>query len=254
MRSLYLKEMNIYFSSPIFYIIAAIFVCITGVFFYNTMVYVSLLSVKIAQYQSSTGVSLNDILLRPIFSDMGLLILFIVPIISMRLYAEEKAQGTIELLFTYPVSDLQVLAAKYLSGLSVLVVMITLTFVFMLLIAMVTTPDWGVILSSYIGLILMGGAFLSLGVFASSMTKNQIVAAALSLGLIMLFWMIGWFSGSALTAGCISRVLSELSLISHLSHFLSGMIMIKDVTFFICFTLFFLFITLRVIDSNRWRG
>ena len=253
MRSVFFKELSIYFTSPIFYVIASIFICISGIFFYNAMVYVSLLATKIAQYQVETGVDMNELLLRPVFSDMSMLIVFIIPIISMRLYAEESSQGTIELLFTYPLSDINVLAAKYLAGLSVLICILAITTVLMALMAVVATPDWGVVLSSYIGLVLMGGAILSLGVFTSSLTKNQIVAAALTLGLVLGFWVIGWFAG-AMPNTPLSEFLQEISLISHLSRFLKGMVTIKDIAFFVCFSIFFLSLTLRVLDSHRWRG
>ncbi len=253
MRSVYLKELSIYFSSPIFYVIASIFICISGIFFYNAMVYVSLLATKIAQYQVETGVDMNEILLRPVFSDMSMLIVFIVPIISMRLYAEESSLGTIELLFTYPLSDLSVLVAKYLAGLTVLFCILAITSVLMALMAVIAVPDWGVVFSSYIGLVLMGGAILSLGVFASSLTKNQIIAAALTLGLVMGFWVIGWFAG-AVPNTAMSEFLQEISLISHLSRFLKGMVTIKDIVFYVCFSAFFLSLTLRILDSHRWRG
>jgi ABC-2 type transport system permease protein len=253
MRSVYMKELLIYFSSPIFYVVCSIFVCITGVFFYNAMSYVSLLATRVAQYQVETGVSLSEVLLRPIFADISMLMVFIVPIISMRMYAEEKAQGTIELLFTYPITDSKVLAAKYLAGMSVLVCMLAISAALMPLMTVVTIPDWGIVFSSYLGLILMGGAILALGVFASSLTKNQIVAAALTLGLVLGFWVMGWFAGT-IPNTAISEFLQEISLISHLNRFFKGMISIKDIVFYLCFSLFFLSVTLRILDSHRWRG
>ncbi|HHO76750.1 MAG TPA: ABC transporter permease [Deltaproteobacteria bacterium] len=253
MRSVYFKELSIYFSSPIFYVIAGIFACISGIFFYNAMGYVSLLSTRIAQYQPTGALVMNDILLRPIFADISMLIVFIVPVISMRLYAEEKAQGTIELLFTYPVSDLKVLAGKYLAGLSILICMLAITVVLMVLMSLITTPDWGVVLSSYIGLVLMGAAILSLGVFASSLTKNQIIAATLTLGLVLCFWVIGWFAATSPDSS-LSGFLQEISIVSHQARFLKGLITLRDVVFYLCFSLFFLSITLRVLDSRRWRG
>jgi len=253
MRSVYIKELSIYFSSPIFYVIASIFACIAGIFFYNSMGYVSLLATRIAQYQATTGIDMNDILLRPIFSDISMLIVFIVPVISMRLYAEEKAQGTIELLFTYPVSDFKVLAGKYLAGLSILICMLAITGVLMVVMSFITTPDWGVVLSSYIGLILLGAAILSLGVFASSLTKNQIIAATGTLGMVLCFWVIGWLAATSPDIP-LSGFLQEISLVSHQARFLKGLITIRDVVFYLCFSLFFLSITLRILDSRQWRG
>lgn len=253
MRSVYVKELSIYFSSPIFYVMAGIFACMAGIFFYNGMVYVSLLSTRIAQYQAAAGLSMNDILLRPIFTDISMLIICLVPVISMRLFAEEKAQGTIELLFTYPISDLNVLAGKYLAGLSVLVFMLAITAVLMVVMSFITEPDWGVVLASYLGMILMGAAILSLGVFASSLTKNQIIAATLTLGLVLVFWVAGWFASSSPDIP-LRGFLQEVSLVSHQERFLMGLVTVRDIVFYLCFSLFFLAITLRILDSRRWRG
>lgn len=253
MRSVFYKELSIYFSSPIFYVMAGIFICISGIFFYNAATYVSILATRIAQYQAETGVNMNEILLQPIFTDMSMLIVFMVPLISMRLYSEERSQGTLELLFTYPVSDLSVLVAKYLAGLCVLVFILAITSVLMMIMMIFTSPDWGVILSSYIGLVLLGGAILSLGVFASSLTKNQIVAAVLTLGMVLFFWVVGWFAGTVPNAS-LSSFLREISLISHSSRFLKGLISLKDIVFYVCFSFFFLSVTLRVLNSHRWRG
>lgn len=253
MSSIYRKELYIYFSSPIFYTIAFIFVCITGCFFYNNLAYLSVVATRIAQYQVSTGFGLSEIVLRPLFGDMCIFTLLIIPIISMRLYAEEKAQGTIVLVFTYPLKDVQVLLGKFLAGLSVFVLILGITLTFMIILGFITSPDWGLILSSYLGLFLMGGAFLSLGIFASSLTKNQIIAAAASFGMILIFWVIGWFSSTIPGTG-LGNILEELSLVGHLDGFLKGMINLKDVIFYIFFSSFFLFVTLRVLDSHTWRG
>jgi len=253
MRSVYLKELYIYFSSPIFYAVACIFLCIAGVFFYNSMVSESMLAAQIAQYQITTEIGLTDIILRPLFDGIGILVLFLVPILSMRLYAEEKAHGTIELVFTYPLSDFSVLAGKYLSGITVLGVMIGITALYMIILRTMATIDWGVVITGYLGLILMGGAFLALGVFASSLTRNQIVAAVITLGLILGFWIIGGFA-NILSGTYMGQFLEEISLLEHLNGFFKGMITVKDVAFYLGFILFFLFLTLRILESHTWRG
>ncbi len=253
MRSVYLKELAIYFTSPIFYVMAVVFALLSGVFFYNQMTSVSLLATQIAQYQLQSGVGLSDILLRPLFLDVSMLIIFIIPIVSMRLYAEERSEGTIELLFTYPLSDFAVLAGKYLAGLTVIALLMTISFMLSLMAAMIAHIDWGVVFSSYLGLFLMASAFLSMGVFASSLSKNQIIAAVLTTGMILAFWAVGWFA-RAIEPGLISSFLENISLVGHLPGFLKGMISLKDLTFYICFSLFFLFLSLRVIESHIWRG
>lgn len=252
MRSVYLKELNLYFSSPIFYVLAGIFLMISGIFFYGDMVRESMVAVQIAQYQVDTPVGLTEVVLQPLFDGTSILVLFLIPMLAMRLYAEEKAQGTIELLFTYPVSDIAVLAGKYLAGLTVLAVMIAGTAVSVIILAAFSPVDWGVVLTSYLGLLCLGGALLAVGVFASSLTRNQIIAAVLTLGLILILWVIGGFAD--LAEGGLARVLQEISLIGHMDGFLKGMLTLKDIVFYAVFTLFFLFLTLRVLESHTWRG
>ncbi len=253
MRSIFLKELVQYFSSPVFFALACVFVGVAGVFLYNAVAYANLLATQISQYQASGGISVSAVVLRPLFTDMSLLVILLVPLISMRLYAEEKASGTMELLFTYPVSDLKVLLGKYLAGFSVFVLILAISGFNTALLAAATTPDWGVILASYTGLLLMGGAILALGVLASSLTRNQVIAAAATLGAVLVFWTLGWFADSV-SSGYLGSALRELSLAGHLSRFFNGMIMLKDVVFYLLFTVFFLAVTLRVLDFHRCRG
>lgn len=253
MRSLYVKELILYFSSPIFYAVAGIFLIIAGLFFSNDMIRESMAAAQIAQYQMNTPIGLTEVILQPLFDEVGILVLFLVPILAMRLLAEEKAQGTIELLFTYPLSDAGVLIAKYLAGLTVLGVMIAFTGFYIAMLAFLSPIDWGVVCTSYLGLILMGGSFLALGVFASSLTKNQIVAAVLSFGLILVFWIMGGFA-DFLAGSPSAKIIEEISLMGHLGAFMKGMIVFKDALFYIFFILFFLYLTLRVLESHTWRG
>ena len=253
MRSIYLKEITLYFTAPIFYAVACIFLIIAGIFFSNSMFRESMFAAQIAQYQVETPVGLSEIVIQPVFDGVSILILFLVPLFSMRLLAEEKAQCTIELLFTYPISDMALLAAKYLAGLTVLVIMIALTGIYMAILAAFSPVDWGVVLGSYLGLILLSSSFLALGVFASSLTRNQIIAAVLGFGLILLFWILGGLA-EYLAGSTSSRILSELALTSHMPSFLKGMLVLKDVAYYLFFSLFFLLLTLRVLESRRWRG
>ncbi len=253
MRSIYLKELVQYFSSPFFFVLACVFVGVAGVFFYNAVAYANLLATQMSQYQAPGGISVSAVILRPLFMDMSLLVILLVPLISMRLYAEEKAAGTMELLFTYPVSDLKVLLGKYLAGFSVFVLILAFSGFLTALLAVATTPDWGVVLASYTGLILMGGTVLALGVFASSLTGNQTIAAAVTIGGVLVFWALGWFADTV-SSGYLGAVLRELSLAGHLSRFFNGLITLKDVVFYLLFAVFFLAVTLRVLDFHRCRG
>jgi len=252
-RSLYLKELRLYFTAPIFYAVACVFLIIAGIFFSNAMLRQSMFAAQIAQYQVNTPVGLSEIVIQPVFDGISILVLFLVQLFSMRLLAEEKAQGTIELLFTYPLTDVALVASKYLAGLTVLAILIAFTGVYMGILAFLSPVDWGAVLSAYLGLPLLSGSLLALGRFASSLTTNQIIAAAVSFGLILIFWVMGGLS-EYLSSGAISLVLAELGLSGHLSPFLNGMLVLKDAVFYLFFTLFFLSLTLSVLESRRWRG
>lgn len=253
MRSLYYKELTLYFSAPIFYAVAFIFLLIAGIFFSNAMLRESMLAAQIAQYQMNTPIGLTEVVLQPVFDGISILVLFMVPIFSMRLLAEEKAQGTIELLFTFPLTDVAILAAKYLAGLTVLGCMIALTGVYMGMLAFFSPVDWGVVFTSYLGLFLLGGAFLALGLFASSLTKNQIIAAVISFGLILVFWVLGGFA-DYLPEGHFSKTISEIALLGHMNAFLKGMLVLKDMLYYLLFILFVLFVTMRVLESRSWKA
>jgi len=253
MRSLYLKELKLYFTAPIFYAVACIFLVIAGIFFSNAMLRESMFAAQIAQYQVNTPVGLTEVVIQPVFDGISILILFLVPLFSMRLLAEEKASGTIELLFTYPLTDAAIVAAKYLAGLTVLAILIAFTGIYMGILAFMSPVDWGVVLSAYLGLVLLTGSFLAIGLFASSLTRNQIIAAAVSFGLILIFWIMGGLA-EYLATGVFSKILSELALLGHLSSFLKGMLVLKDAAYYFLFSLFFLALTLSVLESRRWRG
>ncbi|HQP30163.1 MAG TPA: ABC transporter permease subunit [Deltaproteobacteria bacterium] len=253
MRSLFVKELRLYFTAPIFYAVACVFLIIAGIFFSNAMIRESMFASQIAQYQMNMPVGLTEIVIQPLFDGISLLMLFLVPLFSMRLLAEEKASGTIELLFTYPLTDITLVAAKYLAGLTVLVILIACTGAYMGILAFLSPIDWGVVISSYTGLVLLAGSFLAVGLFASSLTKNQIIAASASFGLILIFWAMGGLS-EHLSSGLTSKVITELALLTHLSSFLKGILVLKDAAYYVFFSLFFLALTVSVLESRRWRG
>jgi ABC-2 type transport system permease protein len=180
------------------------------------------------------------------------ILLFIMPLLTMRLFAEEKRQGTIELLLTYPVRDLAAVLAKFAACLAVYVVMLGLTGVYPVLLVTFAQPEVGPILAGYLGLLLLGAAFISLGALASSLTENQIVAAAITFGVLLIFWVIGWSSQFA--GSDVGWLLSHLSLLDHFDNFPKGIIDTKDVIFYLNFMVLCLFLTLRSLESHRWRG
>ncbi|HID95372.1 MAG TPA: ABC transporter permease [Candidatus Latescibacteria bacterium] len=256
MLAIFQKEMRSYFISPIAYVLAAVFLVISGYFFYGIVVSFSNQSLYYVQYSSRYGMqmpplNLNEQVIRGIFGLMSFISLFMIPMLTMRLYAEEKRSGTIELLMTSPLTTVQTLLGKFLACFVLYVLIIALTVIFMVILEIYGSPEWGPIISSYIGTLLMGAAFISVGIFASSLTENQIVAVVISFGALLMFWVIG--SAVIFTGPGAGRVFSYLSIIEHIVDFHKGVIDTKDAVFYLSFTGFFLFLTYRTVESRSWR-
>jgi len=247
------KEITVTFSSPIFYAAAFIFMVVSGYFFYtNAMIY------TIRSFQAGQNpflaerLNLSDFVVKPFFGDMAIVLLLMLPLITMRAYAEEKKMGTIELLFTYPISDGAVLAGKFAASMFTLLTMLVGTLLPLILLETFAHLDWGLILSGYLGILLLGASFIALGLFTSSLTENQIIAAVLSFGAFLLFWIIGWaksFAGPPL-----GSILEHISIVVHLDSFVRGLIDSRDLVFYLVFIFFWLFVTLRFLNTRFWRG
>ncbi len=196
--------------------------------------------------------NVTDSVLRPLFSNISVILLLLMPLVTMRLFAEERRSGTIELLLTYPVRDGAVLIGKYLAGLTLYAIMLALTLFYPLLVAYFARVEWGPLATGYLGLLLMGATFLGVGIFASSLTENQIVASIITFGVLLIFWVIGW--SSDYLGGTWGRVLSHLSLIEHFDSFAKGVLDTRDVLYYVDFTIVALFLTLRSLEARRWKG
>ena len=247
------KEVGSYFLSPIAYVVITIFLVLSGYFFYSSVAYYSLISMQAIQnpYMVS-GLNLTEDLISPVFANIGIIAMMIIPMLTMRLFSEEKKSGTIELLFTYPLKDLDILLGKFFAALIVYLTPIAITLLYILFIRHLTDVPMGPILAGYLGLILMGAAFIALGILVSSTTENQIVAAIITFGLLLLLWVIGW--ASSFTGPLLGKILTEISLIKHFQNFSKGVIDIGDIIFYLSFTFYSLFLTCRVLESKRWRG
>ena len=251
--SLFRKELRVYFSSPIAYAVLTIFSLIAGWFFYNVFGFYVLASMQAAMNpMMARDLSVVEGVLRPLFQNISVIMLLMMPILTMRLFSEEKKSGTIELLLTYPIRDGEVLVGKYLAALAVFAAMLALTLVYPLIMAWVTPLEWGPLATGYLGLLLQGAAFIAIGILISSLTENQIVAAVATFGTLLIFWVISWASDSA--GGALGTVLSQLSLTEHFDSFSKGVIDTKDLIYYLNLTILALFLTLRSLDSNRWRG
>lgn len=244
------KEMKGYFSSPVGYLLLTMFAIIIGFFFWNVVGYFAIMGQR--QMQSGGTMNVNEFVIRPLIQNMSVVGLFLIPLITMRLFAEEKRQGTIELLLTSPISDVEMLVGKWLSAVfmyGAMVAFASISFVFLFAYG---NPDLKPMLVGFLGLMLQAGALLSIGLFISTTTKNQIIAGATTFGVALLLWTFEWVAGYE-TAGW-AKVMSYISVIPHFESFARGVIDTKDVIYFVSLTFLGLFLTARSLESLRWRS
>jgi len=247
------RELYAFFASPIFYVVGTIFLALSGYFFYTSVAYYSLISFQAAQNPyMGDQVNLNEMVVKPLFDDMSIILLLIVPLLTMRLLAEEKKNGTIELLLTYPIRELAVVLGKYLATLLVIVILLGLTTINIFMISRFGVMEWGPVLTGYGGLILLAAGFVSLGLFASALTQNQIIAAVLGFGVLLMFWVIGW--AGSVSGPAVGKVVNYLSLLEHLDPFTKGILDTRDIMYYLAFLAFFIFLTLRYLDTQKIRG
>lgn len=253
--AIFKKELRIYFTTPLAYAILFVFVLVTGFFFYVYFSGFAMVSMQAAMNpQVARDVNISEWVMRPLFTSFVSIILFlsVVPMLTMRLFAEERRSGTIELLLTYPVRDGGVLLAKFLAALALYGVMLVLTLLYPAMMRWFTPLEWGPLLTMYLGLVLMGATFLAIGLFFSSVTENQIVAALATFAMLLLLWSIG-FAADAV-GGATGSVLRFLSVVERFDGFSKGLLDTKDVIYFVNATLLALFLTLRMLEARRWKG
>lgn len=251
----WVKEMRLYFQSPTAYVVITAFLLLAGFFFYDLMNSYSQLLNYYQYYQQNPAaleqLNINDMVIGPLFQNINVILLLIVPIITMRTLAEEKKLGTDELLLTSPISVNQVVLGKYFAALGFFAILLLLTLHFPLILMKISQPDLGKLASGYLGLFLMGSTFIAFGMFASSLTSNQIVAAVVSFAVLLLFWIVGWLAEGV--SPPFNSVLSYISVTEHFEGFVQGLIKLQDVVFYLSFILFSLFLTARSVESARWR-
>lgn len=246
------KELRSYFASPIAWVILGLFALLFGFFFYTFLVLFVRQSMQMGQMGGPQAVNVNLYMIRPLLQNASVIILFVLPMITMRTYAEEKRSGTIELLLTSPVTDVQIIVGKFLGALALYAAMLVVTALYVALLFRYGDPEWRPIVSGYLGLFLLGACFISIGLLVSSMTRNQIVAGMATFGVFLMLWVIGWIGDFA---GPTTRtIVSYLSITEHFDDFSKGVIDTKHVIYYLSFITFGLFLTAKAVDSERWRG
>jgi ABC-2 type transport system permease protein len=247
------KEVRSYFASPIAFIITGLFALIFGIFFMAAVTWFAEQSLGMGQFgPTPRAVNINQDLIRPLLLNATVVMLFLLPMVTMRTYSEEKRSGTIELLLTAPVTDVEIIIGKFLGAFALYAVMLLVTMLYIALLLPYSDPEWKPIAAGYLGLLLLGGGFLSFGLFVSSLTKNQIVAAVGTFSLVLVLWIIDWLADQA---GPTTRtIVSYLSITQHFEDFAKGVIDTKHVVYYLTFIIFGLFLTAKSVDSERWRG
>jgi ABC-2 type transport system permease protein len=246
------KEIKTYFTSPIAYVVITVFLVLVGFFFYSLIWWFNSQSLQMAQNQYYyQQLNINQMVYSPLFHNMSIILLLMVPLLTMRLFSEEKKRQTDELLFTSPISINQIILGKYLASLFVLLVMLFLTGILSIFVFAYGNPELTPILNGYLGLFLVGAAFISVGIFFSSLTENQIVSAILTFGTLLLFWILNWASYSA--GGIWKSVLNYVSFFQHFDDMTRGILDTTDLVYYLSFIFLGLFLTHSVIQSRRWR-
>ena len=251
------RELRAYFASPVAYVVLTIFVLLSGVFFQTILrQIVQMATVNALQSQqfgaASQPIDMPGLISQSFLGTLSVVLLFMLPMITMGLFSEEKKRGTIELLLTAPITDFQVVMGKYLAAVSFYAIMLATTWVPTSVLFLYGDPAWGPILSGYLGLLLYGVALLAVGLFISTLTENQIVAGVLSFGTILMLWMVDAVAQSA--TATTRAVFGYLSILGHLDEFIRGVVTTSHVIFYLSLMTLGLFLTYRSVDSMRWRG
>jgi len=246
------KDMGSYFNSPVFYVVTTVFLVIYSFIFFQILTFFSFQSVQASQFRGmNVGLNLNDMVIEPSFHNMAVTLLLIIPVLTMRSFAEEKKSKTYALLLSSPVHLREIVFGKFLACMTVVTMMVLLSSYCMGFLLVLGEPEIGPIVTSYLGILLMSGCYVGMGVFASSLTDNQIIAAVIAFGMSLFMWIIGWASQAA--SAEMGEVLQYLSLVEHMQRFLKGIVDTSDVVYYLSFIIFSLFLTHRVLDSERWR-
>ncbi|HLJ46555.1 MAG TPA: ABC transporter permease [Bryobacteraceae bacterium] len=246
------KELRSYFVSPVAYLLLTMFALIFGFFFWNSLRYFVYIGMESQMRGQSFPMNLNEQIIRPLLSNISVVGLFFIPMITMRLFAEEKRTGTIELLATSPIRDIEVILGKWLAAIALYAVMLLFTAINFAFLFHYGNPDWKPMAIGYLGLLLQAGGLLAIGTFISTLTKNQIIAGAATFGVCLMLWVLEWSTGYETATW--AKVLAYMSVITHFESFSKGVIDTKDAVFYVTLIFVGLFFTARSMESLRWRS
>ena len=254
--AVYRKEMGHYFVSPIAYIFIGLFLFLSAYFFnyfLSAMIQqASMMAMQGMRFGAPPEVDVPGQVMRAFFGLLSTLILFFTPILTMGVYAEERKRGTMELLMTSPVTETQIVLGKFLASLTLFALMLlpTASYLVFMCLRSDPMPPWRMLLAGYAGVLLLGGSLLALGTFISSLTENQLIAAVLTFAAFLFVWVLDLGSNAS---GSVGAVVQYLSVIRHYDDFTRGIIDTSALIYYFSFIVLFIFMTVRSIDSMRWR-
>ncbi|HNZ36124.1 MAG TPA: ABC transporter permease subunit [Candidatus Marinimicrobia bacterium] len=250
--AIYKRDLKGYFFSPIAYVVIGLFLLVNGIFFYVLLSSFLEYSYAVMIQRQGYPINVNLLMIRPFFQNMSVIVLFVIPMITMRSFSEEKKSGTMELLLTSPVTNWQLILGKFLASFTLYFVMVMVTFLFMVFLLIWGNPSLVPILISYLGILLMGLVLVALGNFISSLTENQIVAAVGTFGATMFLWVIG-FAGN-FAGKVFGEIFKYLSIVNHFDDFSKGVFDTNHLVYYLSLTFLMLFFTYQSIESSKWRG
>jgi ABC-2 type transport system permease protein len=255
--AIYRREMQSYFVSPIAYIVVGFFLLITGFFFYNILSFFIEQSFRAAMQAQRFGappeMDVPSMVIRNFLNIISTVILFLIPMLTMGVFAEERKRGTMELLMTSPLTEFQLVMGKFLAAFSLFLIMIAPTLLYQVVMGFYSEPGlpWRVLLTGYLGVVLLGAVLVAIGSFISSLTESQIVAGVATFAVFLLLWVLDFgVRGAGSTLG---EVLQYLSILRHFDDFSRGVIDTSSVIFYLSMAALGVFLTLRTLDSMRWR-
>lgn len=248
------RELRSYFTSPVAYVLLSVFLALAGYFFYALLLAFNQ-SLQIYSMMRNPEMlqrfNLNEMVIRPLLHNMSVLLIFIIPAITMRMFPEEKRSGTYELLLTSPVRVSEIVLGKFLGGLVLVLLMIVLSGFFGVLLMTYGNPEIPMMLVGYLALALMAVAFLALGTLISAFTDNVVIAYVGSLFTLLMLYTIGWLGETV--QGSAASVIKYVSITDHFQELLKGIIDTKDLVYFATILVVSLFLTQRAVESVRWR-
>ncbi|MDO5297045.1 MAG: ABC transporter permease subunit [bacterium] len=248
MYAVFLREVKSYFGSLTAWVLIAVYLLVTGIF--SSYGIEGFARWSMTAMQGSESLNINEVLVQNLLSTYGFLLLIFIPMLTMRLFAGERRAGTLDLLLTYPITEMQIILGKLFAALAVVALLLVLTLSSFIIMHRLTPLDWAAVASGYTGLLLLAVCLISMGMWASSLSSSQIVAVSLSFFGGFMIWI---FSALDQT-GILKERFGDLSALSHLNNLTKGLVDTQDVVYFLAFAALFLFLTARVLESRKWRG